>query len=236
VLARFDHERILTAYGCALFRATLLGQNTAAYLAGDRLPAGVMTQHVYRSFEWTGMLTVDNHEDGNSIAVNSLGRPTTQLAGMSADEFPFDQSAGAFNGSFYGETVGMVADAGAPGRIFRSELRRPRNLLRSEIWIRAAEVTDGSSVPAGATGFELGLEDRNGIQAWVDADAVGGLPRPYARNPGMIKSMLNTLRFKGACFRTTTRRFDIRSIQAILIRCNRRDKRALAFDDLQIVR
>jgi len=94
-------------------------------------------------------------------------------------------------------------------------------------------VTDGFSVAAGSTGFELGLEDSNGFQVWIDSDDVGGLPRPYARNPGMIKTMLSTLRFKVPCFRA--KEFRIDSIRAILIRCNRKDERAFAFDDLQII-
>jgi hypothetical protein len=240
VISRNAHERILTTYGCALFRATLLSHNTARYLAGYRLPAGVMTQHVHLSYQVDKALTVDNHEDGNTIAKNSLNRPTTQLAGMSADEFPFMQASagggapGAFNDSFYGETVGMVVKTGRAGRIFRSELNKATNLAKIEIWIRAAEVTDGASVPPGATGFKLGLEDISGVRAWVGSDAVGGLPRPYARNPGMIKTMLKTLRFKGACFEAA--RFKINRIQAILIQCDRKDERAFAFDDLQIVK
>jgi hypothetical protein len=233
VITRSDHEHILTAYGCALFRATLLGQATTGYLEGTQLPAGVLTQHVYRSYEHSKVLTVDNHEDGNTININSLGQPTAQLNGMSADEFPFDRVAGAFNSSFYGLSIGMVARPGQAGRVFRSELAKVANLSKKEIWIRAAEVTDGSSVATGSTGFELGLEDSNGVQAWVDSDDIGGLPRPYARNPGMIKTMLNTLRFKVPCFKAKEFRSD--SIQAILIRCNRNDERALAFDDLQII-
>jgi len=233
VVTRSDHERILTAYGCALFRATLLGQSITGYLEGTQLPAGVLTQHIYRSYERSKVLTVDNHEDGNTININSLGRPTSQLNGMSADEFPFDRVPGAFNSSFYGLSIGMVARPGRPGRVFRSELKKVADLSKSEIWIRAAEVTDGASVAAGSTGFELGLEDSNGVQVWVDSDDIGGLPRPYARNPGMIKTMLNTLRFKVPCFKA--RGFKRDSIRAILIRCNRNDERAIAFDDLQII-
>jgi hypothetical protein len=44
---------------------------------------------------------------------------------------------------------------------------------------------------------------------WVDSDEVGGLPRPYARNPGMIKTMLKTMRFKASCF--SAERFDVRA-------------------------
>jgi hypothetical protein len=85
-----------------------------------------------------------------------------------------------------------------------------------------------------ATGFQLGLEDRLGLTAWVDVTAVGGLPRPYARDPGRTKTMLKTLRFKGACFRAA-RKFNLTSVRAILIKCDRDDKKAIAFDDLQIV-
>jgi hypothetical protein len=234
VLARYDHERILSGYGCALYRSTLLGHSTNRFLSGDERPAWVLSQHVYLSYEQTEVITVDNHEDGNTINKNSLGAATTQLSGMSADEFAFQQGAGSYNSSFYGQSTGMVARPGAPGRIFRSELSKPSDLSKSDIWLRSAEVTDGSSVPSDATGFKLGLEDKQGSQVWVDSDEVGGLPRPYARNPGMIKIMLSTLRFKGACFRE--QKFDLGSVVAVLIQCDRKDERALAFDDLQVVR
>ncbi len=232
MLARADHERVLTVYGCALFRATLLGHGTTGYLSGDVLPAGVLTQHVFRAFERDKALTVDNHEDGNTISVNSLGQPTSQSAGMVANEFPFDQVPAAFNSSFYGLTTGMVVQPSKRGALFRSQLKTAINMTRREVWVRGAEVTDGSTVAASGTGFELGLEDQSGARAWVDCDDVGGLPRPYPRNPGMIKTMLSTLRFRGACFQA--REFNARKVVAILIRCNRKEPRPVAFDDLQI--
>lgn len=234
VLQRAEHERILSAYGCALFRTSLLGHNLENFLAGYELPFGVPNQHIYLSFERDGAETVDNHQDGNSIDKNSLGQPTDQLHGMVADEFDFQQRGNFYNTSFYGESVGMVAKPGRQGRIFRSRLPGPQDLSEREIWIRAAEVTDGHSVPSGATGFELGVKDVNGTRAWVDTDDVGGLPRPYERNPGMIKTMLNTLIFAGECFKHE-KNLDLKKVQAILIRCNRNDNRAFAIDDLQIV-
>jgi hypothetical protein len=232
VVSRADHERVLAVYGCALFRSRMQGAGTARFLDGSERPAGVLSANVHLSFERSGQLTVDNHEDGNTIVTNSLGLPTSQSAGMNADEFPFGQVAGAFNGSFYGESVGMVAPPGRPGRTFRTRLRRG-DVRRREIWIRAAEVYAGS-IPAGATGFQLGLEDANGVVAWVDSDVVGGLPRPYD-HPFSPKTMLKTLRFKTSCF-TAPRPVDLRRIRAIRLRLNRRDERGLAFDDLQIVR
>jgi hypothetical protein len=48
--------------------------------------------------------------------------------------------------------------------------------------------------------------------------------------------MLNTLRFKAPCFAKAQPKLDLTTVRAILINCNRADKRPLAFDDLQIVR
>ncbi len=236
VMARFDHEHVLSAYGCALYRFTLLGHDTKSYLTNHKIPSGVLTSNIHLAFEQAEVITVDNHEDGNTINFNSLGQPTQQLAGMSADEFRFVEGAvGTFNSSFHGQTTGMVVRAGKPGRIFYSSLGSPIDINKSEIWIRAAEVTDSFTVPAGATGFELGLEDQNGTQSWIDSDDIGGLPRPYLRNAGMIKTMLKTLRFDTACFQEVEK-IDLSAVQAILIRCNRSDERAIAFDDLQIIR
>jgi hypothetical protein len=233
VISRPDHERVLSVYGSAFFRSVLLGHSTERFLAGTQKPAGVLSDNVHLSFEWAKALTVDDHEDANTINTNSLGRPTSQSGGLTADEFSFGQVAGAFNTSFYGESVGMVAPPGGPSRTFRSDIKK-RDLRKREVWIRAAEVF-GGSIPAGATGFQLGLEDSTGSIAWVDCDLVGGLPRPYNR-PSRVKSMLNTLRFKSDCFATVQPKLKLQSIVAILIRCNRRDKRALAFDDLRIVK
>jgi len=90
-------------------------------------------------------------------------------------------------------------------------------------------------VPNGATGFQLGVEDANGVTAFVDVVLVGGLPRPYP-HPFRTKSMLNTLRFKADCFKVGNRRLSLTKVRAFLIACNRKDERALAFDDLQIVK
>lgn len=234
VVARAEHERVLTVYGCAFFRANLLGHNVSGYLSGDRLPCGVMTQNVFRAFERTNALTVDNFDDSNTINLNSLGQPNTQTGGINAGRFRFDRPPvpPAFNSSFYGLTMGMVVNPKKSGGIFREQLKGTLDLAKREVWVRCAEVTDGSTVAPTATGFSLGLEDARGARAWVDCDDVGGLPRPYPRNPGMIKTMLSTLRFRGACF--GTRRFHIKKVAAILIRCDRQEPRPIAFDDLQI--
>lgn len=240
-VSRTEHERVLTAYGCAFFRSVLFGHATDRFLSGYVKPGGIQSQNVYLSFEKQGPATVDNHEDRNGIGKNSLSLPTSAGGGLSADEFPFAQSPsggpapGAFNDTFFGLTTGMVARPGGIGRVFRSELG-DMDLTKTEIWIRAAEVAERQGViPNGASGFQLGLEDANGLTVFVDIDAVGGLPRPYPR-PSFTKSMLNTIRFKADCFKIGNRRLALTKVRAIIIACNRRDERALAFDDLQIVR
>ena len=248
IMSRADHERILSTYGCAFFRAVLLGHNTVAFLAGTMRPPATPTDKVHISFKKRDQVTIDDHEDGNAIVKNSMGAPTAQLGGLTADEHPFAQgAAGRFNDSFFGNTVGMVAECKERLGTFRSEFDKRRNLRKLEIWIRRAEVYNGASVPANATGFLLGLEDANGIVAWVDSDGVGGLPRPLDRRTydlgewyatDKTKTMLRTLRFPVHCFKMppkSRRKFDPRRIVAVRLRLDRADKRALAFDDLQIV-
>ena len=195
---------------------------------------------MYLSFQKKGPTTVDNHEDRNGIGKNSLFLPTAMASG-SANEFPFAQAPGggpapgAFNESFFGLTTGMVIRPGGISRVFRSEIG-DIDLSKTEIWIRAAEVVARQGVvPDGASGFQLGVEDANGLTVFVDVDLVGGLPRPYPHTV-FTKSMLNTIRFKADCFRAANRRVSITKVRALLIACNRRDERALAFDDLQIVK
>lgn len=234
VQSRHDHERVLTAYGCAFYRAALLGHATTPYLAGKLLPWGVATKHVHLSFEQADVLIVDNHEDGNGIGKNSLNAPTQQLGGLSADEFQFHQGAGAFNSSFFGSSVGMVARPGGNGRLFVQDLAGKRDLTKKEIWVRVAEVFTGQTISGSATGFQLGFRDANGAESWLDSDDVGGLPRPFPRNPATMKTMLKTLRFKSGCFAVNSK-LDLSSVTTILLRLNRMDERSLAFDDLQIV-
>lgn len=232
VLARSSHERILDVYGSALFRATLLGDSSAGYLLGTVRPSGTPTNAVYLSYRVETAFTVDDHEDGNTISVNTLGLPTSASAGAVAEEFPFDQVPAAFNSSFFGLSVGMVLTAKERGGDFRTEIGK-ENLRRRQVWLRVAEVVEGGVAKEG-TRFDLGLEDGNGTIGWIASESVGGVPRPFER-PGQSKSMLSTLRFRPRCAQPVEGRLDLSSIVAIHLRPDQKAPRTLAFDDLQLV-
>jgi hypothetical protein len=238
IISRVAHERMLSAYGIAFLRAFLLEHDTLGFLTYNLIPVSVDTEYVHLSFELADQLTVDDHEQANTIDKNSLDANTQQISGMDAEEYRFSQITGPisqYNSSFYGNTIGMVAQSQERNGVFRSELNgHGAPDIGAEVWIRAAEVFTGGSLPSGATGFELGLEDEKGTIVWIDSDAVGGLPRPYERH-SVMKTMLKTLRFPIACFRESNSEFDVDTLKAILLRCNRDDQRPLAFDMLQIV-
>ena len=248
LISRADHERILSAYGCAFFRNVVLGHDTLAFLDGRLRPPGVLTAEVHLSFKRVKQFTVDDHQDGNTIAKNSLSQPTSQTGGLVAGEHTFDQfAADRFNPSFFGATVGMVARSKGKTGTFRSPFSKPRDVRKSEVWVRAGEAYETANLAGSATGFLLGLEDVNGAIAWVDSDGVGGLPRPLDRRAfdgpvglgDLTKTMPNTFRFPARCFKSpprTKRRFDPTRVVAVLLRMNRSGRRAIAFDDLQIVK
>jgi hypothetical protein len=221
---------VLLAYGCAFVRRVLAGHATVGFLVGTELPPATPTPLVHLSFKWANATTVDDHEQNNTIATNSLNRPTTQN-GLTADEYGMSQTAAnQFNSSFYGDSIGMVAVPRRTNGTFRSQLPPGTHLAGREIWVRVADVFDGA-FPAAATGFEIGVELPGGTVRWVDSDEVGGVSLPFDYSYD-TKSMLSTLRFPARCFELSKRQ---RVIRAILLRFNRPHSRALAFDDLQLV-
>jgi hypothetical protein len=239
ILTRSEAERTLSAYACALYRAYLLDHATTGYLTYRVRPPGITTANIHLSFEWKDQVTVDDHEQANGIGRNSLNQPTAQPAGFNADEFELWQGSAApyATNTFFGRTVGMVAEA-PRGGIFESQLDRDYDLSdpQFEIWIRAAEVSDGGANGARGCEFRLGLQDAGNNRAWSDSNHVGPVPRPFDQAPGVTKSMLTTLRFPVQCFHPEREKFDSGAVRAILIEYDGRERRPLAADVLQIVR
>jgi hypothetical protein len=247
VMSRPEHEAILSAYGCAFFRTTLLGEPLHKFMEGRELPPNVRFDNVHISFERQGAMTVDDNE-GHDIKKNNLGGANSRSSGLKADQFDFVHGAsGAFNNTFFGNTRGMVARSSTVTGEFRWDLNAPQDLSGHEIWVRAAEVYNGANVPPDATGFRLSLVDAAGKKASADSNDVGGLPRPYDRRtddnhlgiPDDTKTMLMSLRFLISCFRperaSDPKPFDPTQVRAIVLRMDRNDGRALAIDQLQIM-
>jgi hypothetical protein len=275
LMTYYEHQQVLSVYGCAFFRRILQGDNYMNLILNHhRLPDGVKSNNVHFSFQWNHAVTVDNHEQQGGIRYNTLGGSTSSF-GSKANEYPFKQELNTpFNDSFFGDTTGMIIQGKGilfshfykeiKGKtIYRSELEKvARDLTNKDVYIRAAEVylfdnpndfDKPDDIITGfkdkdRLGFELGLRDINNFRMWVHSDAVGGLSRPYYRgNPfvngkiteGSIffitKTMLETLRFPSECFKRQDPRLDIKNIVSILIRTDLFGKRALAFDDLQIM-
>lgn len=242
IMARPDHENILSAYGCAFFRNTLRGDATFGYLDNQLLPSGVQNQNIHLAYDVAGARIVDNYE-GHPITADNEGQATAQLGGLVAKDFPFAQTGGAFNGSFFGNTTGNVCIAKEKVGDFREPLKKPADLTKAEVRVRAAEVYQEPTIPPNPTGFRVGVEDINGTIAWVDVDDVGGLSRPFERRtfdlgrggPDKTKTMLSTFRFPGACFGVGDKNLRISAIQAVHLGLNRGDGRPIAFDDIEIV-
>jgi dienelactone hydrolase len=241
LMSRFDHERILSTYGCAFFRNAVRGDPTFGYLDHSVLPAGVQNQNIHLSIEVAKTRIVDDYE-GHSISSDNEAQATAQI-GVKAGDFSFSQGAGAFNPSFFGRTTGNVLQQVENIGSFREPLHGTADLSQAEVWVRAAEVYQTPTIQPAATGFRIGLEDDQGTIAWLDVDDVGGLARPFERHaldaakgaPDLIKTMLSTHRFPGHCFVDPNGKFDIHKVSAIHLGLNRGDKRPIAFDGVEIV-
>ena len=183
-----------------ILRFALRGDPTFGYLEHRLLPAGVLNQNNHMSYDVDKARIVDNYE-GHAITVDNEGQHTSQLGALVADIFRFAQGGGSFNTSFFGNTNGNVSRCKEGTGQFREPLKKPADLTKSEIRVRAAEVFQ-SSIPAQPTGFRVGAEDTVGTVAWVDVDDVGGLPRPFDRSARdwKTKTMLATFRFPGQLF------------------------------------
>jgi hypothetical protein len=265
LMSRDQQKAILKAYGCAFFRAVLhghrrrlAGHQMRKFLEGLEIPPGVtrfkdvdISFECLESFERKRSITVDDNESPD-IRRNTRGQTNTWAGGLTAQRCEFAKTgcrlatgrAVTVNRTFYGNTRGMVARSSLKSGRFKWLLGETMDLSGREIRIRAAEVYDGSSVSARATGFKLGLADVQDKRGFVDSDDVGGLPLPYDRRADDLamfgsdftKTMLKTLRFPISCIASRAERgFDVTKVRAIVLWMDRNDGRELAFDQLQIV-
>lgn len=223
-----------------------------AYLNGHRLPSlisaaspstgvygetTVDTADLVLAWRSRYLTTVDDYQQTNGVGINSLGEAAT--SGLVMEEQ--DCAAGC---KYAGRTRLLFLSASCasgaatcPDASYRTELGATRRNLRSRaaVLVRAGEPLEQGAflpaVPARGVSFALGVEDASGMIQWKNADEVGGVPRPYARNDLQGRWVLKTLRFPIDCFSDV----DTSSVVALHLRLVGTDPgRQVAFDDLAL--
>ena len=91
-MSKDDHKKILNVFGSAFYRAVLLGHDTRRYLSGELIVSGVKNDNIHISFERSGQITVDDHENA-VIFINSQNQPADPSGGLTVGEFNFAQVA-----------------------------------------------------------------------------------------------------------------------------------------------
>lgn len=242
VLARSVHQRILSVYASAFYLDILSGKrNFRQLLLGKTKVRNIHFNKIHLSAEISNaMTTVDDFEDGN-ILLNTLGLPVSFPSGLAVDEQLFSQSSTTSFKTFFGNTNGMVMTKTSGSGELKTLLGAPINFNCREIWIRVAEVYNGSTIPSSKTAFMLGIEDTSGIKVFVSSNKVGGLPRPFNRKErdrslvsrDFTKTILKTFRFPINCFIKNNTSLDSYNIVAIIIK--HKDPIPIAYDQIQIV-
>jgi len=169
---------------------------------------------------------------GNNILNGRGGRD--ELVGLGGqDSFLFDTALDAtFN-----------VDAILDFNVADDTILLDRDIFSSSLGlgnISAGELVIG---PAALDANDRIIYDSTSGALSYDSDGVGGLLRPFDRRADdlaaygfdITKTMLKTMRWPASCFAAQSEELLLKAIRAILIRCSRRDRRPMAFDDLQIV-
>ena len=199
VVARGEHERVLTVYGSALFRSVLLGHGTDGFLAGDEKPAGVPVANM------SPVLRVGEADDGRRPRGRQHDRH--ELARPRHLPVRRDERRRVSDGPAAGRSTTRSSASpsawshGAAGKVASSGPRSASATYGSSRSGCGPQRSGRTASRPTRPGFRLGLEDAE------RHDRLGRLrpgrraPRPYDRD-GYTKSMLNTLRFKASCFKT----------------------------------
>ena len=240
VISRAEHERLLVAYSLPFFRFTLSGHAPSAdVLSGTVKPSGAAACTVRLSFASDSQVVqkVDDFESGSASGV------ATDVIQVVA-KLVRDPLKPQLLTTYYGETGILTVSTKAIHGTYRTPIS-PQSLHGLEVWLRAAEYYQPTaSFPQTPTGFQVGIENAAGAIAWVDVDALGGLPRPYLRKvhdetylkmADATKTMLETFRFAATRFVALEPTFDLNQVVAVILRFDRDDQREFLFDDLCIV-
>lgn len=237
-----DHQRILSTYCSAFFRAVLRREDTLPYLTGHMIPKNVPADKIHLSFEFEDSLTIDNYEENNTIELNSLNLPNQHNIPVDEHLLKYDNSEFP-DSTFVGYSTAMVIEL-QPG-VFQWKLPDNTDISGKEVWIRVAEATNQT----GQINIDLGLQDDTGEKAWIESDEILPIPKdnkncgPYVQRglPSSRKGkrVLNTIRYPASCFQCKNNTLNIHRVEYILLRhkvSTPEEIVKVAIDDLQIVR
>ncbi len=266
------HQSILAAFASAYFRLLLKDETRLlGYLIGSEtsedVPQGVVELSCVSRL---GSVTVDDFEQ-SGLETNSLGGvnafsgsvvgeyvvtagpivpyeegevyvPPSNAAARGLDGAPFQIGQSPFDG----RTKGLILSNGT----FRAAWSEAKNVLASEIWLRAAIVPVFNAAtmrwedllrPIRKRAFQVGVEDEQGRVSWSTSDAVGRVEPAHERRLAnrrrdflyRRRAILKTFRFPAVCFESGSA--DLSSVVAIHIR-TMSDAGTFVFDDIQLVR
>lgn len=203
---------------------------------GEAAIVGMNGVRAYWSHQDIERLEVDNFDDAGGPNTNSLGGSATVSGSMSVfDEFSFRSSgAGTFNGSFRGDTDGLVLGWNAT-RVYETQLPVGMRDVSSfdAVALRVSQILDGGAqnpADAGKT-LRVSLRSAGGDTANVHVDVVGtqSVPYPYEDNGG--KTVLSTIRVPLSSFRHDNLPFPLDDVEALSIELI--GQGLIAVDDIQ---
>jgi hypothetical protein len=205
---------------------------------GDLRLEGLDGVEMYWAHQHPQRREVDNFDDGNGPMQNSLGGSVTASGAMAVfDEFEFRPSGTTFDGSFRGDTNGLVL-AWDNDRLYTTTLPPGQRNVSS---FRALSLRVSQLLSQAARNpldepktLRITLSTGSGTVANTDFDVadVQTVPYPYEYNDG--KTVLTTLRVPLSSFRSGKKQLPLTDIAAVRIELL--DQGALAIDDIQFTR
>ena len=240
---RLEHERILSAYGCAFFRQVLLGQPMVKFLRVDELPPATRTDAVHVSFEQPGATTRRRSREPERRPQRAgTGRRRRRAASRRTSSTSRVAGARTFNSSFFGNTVGLVVTTTAAAGRFRSALGAARDLTGKELWLGRPRST---TAPACRPGRRVtGSGWRTAPDGWPSPTPTmrAGCPVPTTGAPSTRgravgpneerSSRPSAFRPRASAPRAPS---TCANVRAVVLQLDRGDRRAIALDQLQIV-
>lgn len=214
LMSRADQETLLRAWARTYFDHWLNhGTGYRPIFAGDAVITGLRNDKVYTSYQQLAALNMDDHEDAATL-VNTLGGSLTQTFVL-FNQFPFRQGGGAYNGTFFHDTKGLVATWNRPSSQYTSDLPAALQDVSHFKFLsfRVTEINDPLN-PVAPMSFRVGIRDPARTNQ-VATSLIGEIPYPYDHGFVPDKSMMRTLRVPMKCLARGKSLLDLTRIRQV---------------------